>query len=257
MQPQRASYVSKSQMGGAPPGTVPGTGVGSALGTGNRSRSKTTNRKKRNLYTSMGNYYQSQQQTNPPNIGTANSASRVTKRVHQQNFLDNLEQTNVMTGGNLAAAHQILQQEDLMAKKRNKSSTKSYNNKELLDHNNSSEVCYTSHLTKKNPMSNNFFDVSQFSSNHNSIAKNFENSFQFSVGGFLPNSGKHNTSSGNAAISANKQRPTSSHKSALIAAAVVSSNSSVKPIKKKGSALRKSVNANYSTNQSASYGSHL
>jgi hypothetical protein len=41
-------------------------------------------------------------------------------------------------------------------------------------------------------MKNNFFDVSQFSSNHNSIAKNFENSFQFTGGaaGFLPNSGK-------------------------------------------------------------------
>jgi len=47
-----------------------------------------------------------------------------------------------------------------------------------MDHNNSSEICYSSHITKKNhPLTNNFFDVSQFSSNHNSIAKNFENSF--------------------------------------------------------------------------------
>ena len=80
----------------------------------------------------------------------------------------------------------------IVAKKRNKSSTKSYNNKELIDHNNgaghnqSSEMCYSSHITKKNPMTNNFFDVSQFSSNHNSIAKNFEGSFQFSAQGFLP-----------------------------------------------------------------------
>ena len=70
----------------------------------------------------------------------------------------------------------------MMSKKRNKSSTKSYNNggipkDALVDHNNSSEVCYSSHLTKKNPLTNNFFDVSQFSSNHNSVAKNFENSF--------------------------------------------------------------------------------
>ncbi len=47
-----------------------------------------------------------------------------------------------------------------MTKKRNKSSTKSYNNKELLDHNNSSEIAYNSNLTKKNPLTNNFFDVS-------------------------------------------------------------------------------------------------
>jgi hypothetical protein len=116
----------------------------------------------------------------------------------------------------------MLLQEELMTKKRNKSSTKSYNNKELLDHNNSAEICYSSHLTKKNPLNNNFFDVSQFSSNHNSIAKNFENSFQFSAGGFLPNSGKQHAISGTTsltAVSANKQRPTSSHKSALMQAA--------------------------------------
>jgi hypothetical protein len=68
-------------------------------------------------------------------------------------------------------------QEDPLTKKRNKSSTKSYNNKELLDHNNSAELCYSSHITKKNPLNNNFFEVSQFSSNHNSIAKNFDSSF--------------------------------------------------------------------------------
>ena len=83
----------------------------------------------------------------------------------------------MIIGGNLAAAHNMLLQEDILSKKRNKSSTKSYNNKEPLDHNNSSEICYSSHLTKMNPMTNNFLDVSQFSSNHNSIAKNFENSF--------------------------------------------------------------------------------
>jgi hypothetical protein len=79
----------------------------------------------------------------------------------------------------------MLVHEEIMTKKRNKSSTKSYNNKELLDHNNSSEVAYNSNITKKNPLTNNFFDVSQFSSNHNSIAKNFENSFQFTAGGFI------------------------------------------------------------------------
>ncbi len=113
------------------------------------------------------------------------SASRVTKRVHNpQNFLDNLEQTNIL--GNLAVAHHFLhggseEQASLLAKKRNKSSTKSYNNNgassNAEQHNNSSEIVYSSHLTKKNPMTNNFFDMSQFSSNHNSMAKNFENSF--------------------------------------------------------------------------------
>lgn len=172
--------MSKSQIGGVLPTNQLNN---SALGTGNRSRSKTTNRKKRNLYTSVGNYYQSQQ---PSNLNSAaqsgataatSSASRVTKRVHNPaNFLDNLEQTNIL--GNLAAAHHFLHSDEpsLLQKKRNKSSTKSYNNQEA--HNNSSEIVYSSHLTKKNPMTNNFFDVSQFSSNHNSIAKNFENSFQ-------------------------------------------------------------------------------
>lgn len=56
----------------------------------------------------------------------------------------------------------MLLQEDLLTKKRNKSSTKSYNNKgDLIDpHNTSSEVCYSSHLGKKNPLTNNFFEVS-------------------------------------------------------------------------------------------------
>ncbi|TNV74687.1 hypothetical protein FGO68_gene91 [Halteria grandinella] len=106
---QRNSFVSKSQIGQAmgasgvigqqPGGNGPSQmQPGSALGTGNRSRSKTTNRKKRNLYTSMGNYYQSQQPTAANQNGQQanNSASRVTKRVHQQNFLDNLEQTNML-----------------------------------------------------------------------------------------------------------------------------------------------------------------
>jgi hypothetical protein len=142
---------------------------GGGLSNGSRSRSKTaTNRKKRNLYTSIGNYYQSQQQTNAssqaqPGVSAANSASRASKRLNpQQNFLENLEQTNLLLGGNIAAAHQMLLQEDLLTKKRNKSSTKSYNNKgDLIDpHNTSSEVCYSSHLAKKNPLTNNFFEVS-------------------------------------------------------------------------------------------------
>ncbi len=187
-QQPRNSFLSKSQIGG-PNGIVcangsqqmPASMPASATGNpntmppgGNRSRSKTTNRKKRNLYTSIGNYYQSQQQTNatssqqPQTQSGANlSASRASKRLNQQqNYLENLEQTNFLQGGNLVAAHNFLLQEDLLAKKRNKSSTKSYNNKgDLLDHNNSSEVCYSSHISKKNPLNNNFFEVSQFSSN--------------------------------------------------------------------------------------------
>jgi hypothetical protein len=48
----------------------------------------------------------------------------------------------------------------MINKKRNKTSTKSYNNKEMVDQNNSSEMCYTSQIPKKNPLNNNFFEVS-------------------------------------------------------------------------------------------------
>ena len=138
--------MSKSQVGGG----------------NNRSKSKGTNRKKRNLYTSVGNYYQSTGQNYP-----ANSGSRVTKRMHP-NFLENLEQTNVLNVSN-----QLYQGD--VTKKRNKSSTKSYNNKEQLDN---SDMSYSNHVNKKN-MTNNFVDISQFGSNQNSIVKNFENSFSF------------------------------------------------------------------------------
>ena len=203
----------------------------------------------------------------------------------------------MLIGGNLVAAHHFLHSGDEqganpLQKKRNKSSTKSYNNnnassninKDFLEqHNNSSEICYSSHLTKKNPMQNNFFDVSQFSGNHNSIAKGFENSFQGFSGGFLPNSnkvsGQNNSSLGGpslSALSSSKQRPASTHKSALMAAAAAiggsSNNSSAKITgKKKGtggsSGLRKSVNnvshaiggvsgssSSNPMNQSANYG---
>lgn len=70
-QAHRGNYVSKSQIGGMAgmTGSMPSSATTNNTSnnlSGNRSRSKTTNRKKRNLYTSIGNYYQSQQQTNNP-----------------------------------------------------------------------------------------------------------------------------------------------------------------------------------------------
>lgn len=44
-----------------------------------------------------------------------------------------------------------------ITKKRNKSSTKSYNNKDQIDN---MDMSYSTHLTKKNHLTNNFVDVS-------------------------------------------------------------------------------------------------
>ena len=156
----------------------------------------------------------------------------------------------------------MLLQEDLLTKKRNKSSTKSYNNKgDLIDpHNTSSEACYSSHIAKKNPLTNNFFEVSQFSgSNHTSMiaakASNaFGDSFQANSS-FLPNQKPHSSTVG--LFSANKQRPTSTNKSALmIAASNLSSGKQQNQVQpKKKQTLRKSVNTTL-MNQSSNYG-HL
>lgn len=123
-------------------------------------------------------------------------------------------------------------------------------------------------------MTNNFFDVSQFSSNHGSMAKNFENSFQLTaapgtvfgpqsanpsaLGGALKSgaipgglmAASLNSSAVSAALGATaKQRPTSTQKSALMqAASSVNSSAAGKGAKKKGlvgggaGLMRKSLN---------------
>lgn len=74
-------------------------------------------------------------------------------------------------------------------------------------------------MAKKNPLTNNFLDVSQFSSNHNSMmGKNFENSFQFSNAFPGNNSALAKASLNGSAVI--KQRPTSTQKTSLMAAAV-------------------------------------
>lgn len=61
-----------------------------------------------------------------------------------------------------------------MSKKRNKSSTKSYNNKEQLDQ---TDLSYNTNLAKKSHLTNHAAEITQFNSNHNSLVKNFDNSF--------------------------------------------------------------------------------
>ena len=67
-----------------------------------------------------------------------------------QNFLENLEQTNLILSSNQMIPNDI-------TKKRNKSSTKSYNNKDQIEN---IDMSYSTHLTKKNHLTNNFMDVS-------------------------------------------------------------------------------------------------
>jgi hypothetical protein len=71
------------------------------MGKNSATRSKTATRKKRNLYTSMGNYYSSSVTANNNNNtsqninNTSTNGSRLSKRMHN-NFLDNLEKTNIL-----------------------------------------------------------------------------------------------------------------------------------------------------------------
>ena len=68
-------------------------------------------------------------------------------------------------------------------RKRNKSSTKSYNTKEQLDN---SVMSYGSHINNKN-LTNNLLDMSQLSSNQTSITKNLDTSFHFGIPPSVPN----------------------------------------------------------------------
>ena len=149
-QPQRSSY-SKSQVG---------------------NRCKTASRKKRNLYTSMGNYYSSTganppQQVNLPSSN--NSASRTNKKM-QTNFLENLEKANFLVNTNLNSAN--------AQKKRNKSVNKSYNTNEHLD----GDVQMNNYINASTNMSqlNNkqiIIENPAYNSNNNSLVKNLDNSF--------------------------------------------------------------------------------
>lgn len=226
-QNRNSSYVSKSQV--AHGSIVASSGAPLTGG----SRGKTTNRKKRNLYTSVGNYYQSQaSNTNNQSVHIQNN--RAVKRLHN-NFLENLEQTNM-----LLASNQLNSSD--MPKKRNKSTTKSYNTKEHLEQ---ADLSYSTNFQKKvNPMSSALADISQFNSNHNSIVKNFDSSFQ--LNNLVPNSSKANQI-------ATSKRPLSSSKG----------NSTIgqKQLKKKQQHIRKSVNpqqhfSNLANQSAGSYGHH-
>jgi hypothetical protein len=86
-------------------------------------------------------------------------------RLNNSNFLDNLEQANLML-----ASHKMIQGADI-TKKRNKSSTKSYNNKDNMDN---IDLSYCTQAVKKNNFINAGLDLSLISSNHNSIVKNID-----------------------------------------------------------------------------------
>lgn len=93
----------------------------------NKMRSKTATRKKRNLYTSVGNY-------NSVAFSQVPTNGVVSKRM-QNNYFDQLDKTNI-------------QAINSAAKKRNKNTNKSYNNNVVFDdmNNYSSNLNYSANI---------------------------------------------------------------------------------------------------------------
>mmetsp|Transcript_9226 Transcript_9226/g.8638 ORF Transcript_9226/g.8638 Transcript_9226/m.8638 type:complete len:240 (+) Transcript_9226:107-826(+) len=140
-----------------------------------QGRAKTANRKKRNLYTSMGNYYSGafQNPINMQNSVSQNpSAGRGGIKRLNNNFLDNLEKSNYTSNyPNLEPN-----------KKRNSQHNKTQFKNDMLDLSAQGINRYNNNIITSNPQVNKsvLLDNSQLNTSHipsNNTFKNLENSF--------------------------------------------------------------------------------